>query len=212
MATLAPEPGGSDNSITALLVQLSAGNREVEARLIPQIYGELRRLAAHYMRFERGNHTLQPTALVNEAYTRLVQQPQVPWQSRAHFFATASSVMRHILVDHARARRSEKRGGMQRQVTLDDALLPSQERTQERTIDVLILDEALERLAQFDPRQARIVELHFFGGLTFAEIALVLKVAERTVKRDWSMARAWLKGELSSHHDPRTVATPKTSL
>jgi len=193
MATLAPEPGGSDNSITALLAELSAGNRDVESRLIPQVYGELRRLAAHYMRSERGNHTLQPTALVNEAYTRLVQQPQIPWQNRAHFFATASHLMRHILVDHARTRRAGKRGGLQRQVTLDDALLPSSE----RTMDVLILDEALENLAQFDPRQARIVELHFFGGLTFAEIALVLKVTERTVKRDWSMARAWLKGELS---------------
>jgi RNA polymerase sigma factor (TIGR02999 family) len=193
MATLVPEPEGSDNSITALLAELSAGNREVEARLIPQVYGELRRLAAHYMRSERGNHTLQPTALVNEAYTRLVQQPQIPWQSRAHFFATASHLMRHILVDHARARRAGKRGGLQQQVTLDDALLPSSE----RTIDVLILEEALENLAQFDPRQARIVELHFFGGLTFAEIALVLNVTERTVKRDWSMARAWLKGELS---------------
>ena len=193
MATLAPEPGGSDNSITALLAELSAGNRDVESRLIPQVYGELRRLAANYMRSERGNHTLQPTALVNEAYTRLVQQPQIPWQNRAHFFATASHLMRHILVDHARARRAGKRGGLQRQVTLDDALLPSSE----RTMDVLILDEALENLAQFDPRQARIVELHFFSGLTFAEIALVLKVTERTVKRDWSMARAWLKGELS---------------
>jgi RNA polymerase sigma factor (TIGR02999 family) len=193
MATRVPEPVGSDNSITALLAELSAGNRDVESRLIPQVYGELRRLAAHYMRSERGNHTLQPTALVNEAYTRLVQQPQIPWQSRAHFFATASHLMRHILVDHARARRAGKRGGLQRQVTLDDALLPSSE----RTMDVLILDEALENLAQFDSRQARIVELHFFGGLTFAEIALVLKVTERTVKRDWSMARAWLKGELS---------------
>ena len=193
MATLAPEPDGSDNSITALLAELSAGNRDVESRLIPHVYGELRRLAAHYMRSERGNHTLQPTALVNEAYTRLVQQPQIPWQNRAHFFATASHLMRHILVDHARARRAGKRGGLQQQVTLDDALLPSPE----RTMDVLILDEALENLAQFDPRQARIVELHFFGGLTFAEIALVLKLTERTVKRDWSMARAWLKGELS---------------
>jgi RNA polymerase sigma factor (TIGR02999 family) len=198
MATLAPEPAGSDNSITALLAELSAGNRDVETRLIPQVYGELRRLAAHYMRLERGNHTLQPTALVNEAYTRLVQQPQIPWQNRAHFFATASQLMRHILVDHARARRAGKRGGVHRQVTLDDSLLPSPEQAPQRTIDVLILDQALENLAQFDPRQARIVELHFFGGLTFAEIALVLKVTERTVKRDWSMARAWLKGELSN--------------
>src|SRR5277367_929770 len=167
MATLAPGPAGSDNSITALLVQLSAGKREVESQLIPQVYAELRRLAARYMRAERGNHTLQPTALVNEAYTRLVQQPQVPWQSRAHFFATASQLMRHILVDHARKRQAGKRGGVQRQVTLDEAILQSQE----RTVDVLILNEALERLAQFDPRQARIVELHFFGGLTFEEIA-----------------------------------------
>jgi RNA polymerase sigma-70 factor, ECF subfamily len=193
MATLALEPGRSDNSITALLVQLSAGNREVEAQLIPQVYGELRRLASRYMRSERGNHTLQPTALVNEAYTRLVQQPQVPWQSRAHFFATASQLMRHILVDHARARRAGKRGGVQRQVTLSEAVLQSHN----PTIDVLILHEALEHLAQFDPRQARIVELRFFGGLNFEEIAAVLDLSERTVKGDWSMARAWLKGELS---------------
>ncbi len=193
MATLAPEPPRSDNSITTLLMQLSAGNRDVEAQLIPQVYGELRRLAAHYMRQERGNHTLQPTALVNEAYARLVQQPQIPWQNRAHFFATASQLMRHILVDHARAHQANKRGGIQRQVTLDDAILKSQN----RTIDVLILHEALEHLAQFDARQARIVELHFFGGLKFEEIAEVLEVSDRTVKRDWSMARAWLKGELS---------------
>ncbi len=193
MAIPVPEPVGSDNSITALLVQLSAGNREVEAQLIPQVYGELRRLAARYMRYERGNHTLQPTALVNEAYALLVQQPQVPWQSRAHFFATASHLMRHILVDHARKRQAGKRGGVQRQVTLDEAILQSQE----KTVDVLILNEALEQLARFDTRQARIVELHFFGGLTFEEIALVLECSERTVKRDWSMARAWLKGEFS---------------
>src|SRR5271165_1599001 len=129
MATLAPELAGPDNSITALLVQLSAGNREVEALLIPQVYGELRRLAAHYMRFERGNHTLQPTALVNEAYARLVQQPQIPWQSRAHFFATASQLMRHILVDHARKRAAAKRGGLQRQVTLSEAIIQSQNHT-----------------------------------------------------------------------------------
>jgi RNA polymerase sigma-70 factor, ECF subfamily len=193
MATLAPEPPRSDNSITAMLAQLSAGNRDVEALLIPQIYGELRRLAAHYMRFERGNHTLQPTALVNEAYARLVQQPQIPWQSRAHFFATASQLMRHILVDHARAHQANKRGGMQRQVTLTEAVLQSEN----RTIDVLILNEALDRLAQFDARQARIVELHFFGGLSFPEISLLLDLSERTVNRSWSMSRAWLKGELS---------------
>jgi len=188
MATLAP-----DNSITAMLVQLSAGNREVEAQLIPQVYSELRRLADRYMRQERGNHTLQPTALVNEAYALLVQQPQVPWQSRALFFATASRLMRNILVDHARKRYAAKRGGVQRQITLSEAVLQAEN----RTIDVLVLNEALDRLAQLDLRQARIVEHHFFGGLTFDEIAEVLSISERTVKRDWSMARAWLKGELS---------------
>ncbi len=193
MATLAPEPRRSDNTITALLAQLSAGNRAAEDQLIPQVYGELRRLAARYMRRERGNHTLQPTALVNEAYTLLVQQTQVPWQSRAHFFATASQLMRNILVDHARRRLAAKRGGAQQQITLDEALLLSKD----RTIDVLVLHEALEHLTQLDPRHARVVELHFFGGLNFDEIAEVLGISERTVKRDWSMARAWLKGELS---------------
>jgi len=182
-----------DHSITALLDQLSAGKRDVENQLVPQIYDELRRLARHYMRHERGNHTLQPTALVHEAYAQLVQQPQVPWQNRAHFFATASVLMRHILVDHARGRQAGKRGGAQEQVTLDEALLPAQN----RSIDVLALHQAIERLAVLDQRQAKIVELHFFGGLTFEEIALVLDIAERTAKRDWSMARAWLKGELS---------------
>lgn len=193
MATIGPEPNHSDNSITALLLQLCEGNREVEARLIPQVYEELRRLAGHYMRSERSNHTLQATALVHEAYARLVQRPKVPWQSRAHFFATASQLMRHILVDHARAHRAGKRGGMHHQVTLDEAILPAQD----RSIDVLALHQALERLTTFDLRQGRIVELHFFGGLNFEEIAMVLKLSERTVKRDWSMARAWLRSELS---------------
>jgi len=193
MATPPMGPGGSDNSITALLGQLSAGNRDVEAQLVPQIYEELRRLARHYMWQERGNHTLQPTALVHEAYARLVQQPRVPWESRAHFFAAASHLMRHILVDHARARRADKRGGVQQQVTLDDVVLT----TRNQSIDVLALHEAIERLAALDSRQAKVIELHFFGGLTFEEIALVLDVSERTAKGDWSMARAWLKGELS---------------
>lgn len=193
MAVSGPEPHESEDQITALLAKLSNGEREVEAQLIPLVYEELRRLARHYMRLERRNHTLQPTALVHEAYARLVQQPQVPWQSRAHFFATAAQLMRHILVDHARAHRAGKRGGLQQQVTLDEALIPSHD----RSTDVLALHEAIERLATFDQRQARVVELRSFGGLTFAEIALVLTVAERTAKLDWSMARAWLKGELS---------------
>jgi RNA polymerase sigma-70 factor, ECF subfamily len=193
MATPPPQHGCSDDSITAMLGQLTAGNRDVEAQLIPQIYEELRRLARNFMWQERGNHTLQPTALVHEAYARLVQQTQVPWQNRAHFFAAASQLMRHILVDHARARRADKRGGAQQQVTLDDAMLQANN----RSIDVLALNEAIDKLAALDARQARVVELHFFGGLTFEEIALVLTVSERTAKGDWSMARAWLKGELS---------------
>jgi RNA polymerase sigma-70 factor (ECF subfamily) len=188
-----PESDG-ENSITALLHQLSEGNRDVEADLIPQIYPELRQLAARYMRRERRNHTLQPTALVHEAYERLVQQPQIPWQSRAHFYATAAQLMRNILVDHARARQAAKRGGIQHQVTLDETVLS----TTDQSVDILALHEALERLTKYDARQSRIVELHFFGGLTFEEIALVLCVSDRTVKRDWSMARAWLKGELAS--------------
>jgi RNA polymerase sigma-70 factor, ECF subfamily len=192
MGTLHPKPEGPDNSITALLSQLSRGDRSVEARLIPQIYEELHRAAARYMRSERPNHTLQPTALVHEAYARLVEQPQVNWQSRAHFFAVASGVMRHILVDHARARNAEKRGGLQHQVTLDDAILP----IANQSVDVLALHEAIENLAKLDERQGRIVELHFFAGLSLEEIASVIQVAPRTVKRDWSMARAFLKGQL----------------
>jgi RNA polymerase sigma factor (TIGR02999 family) len=198
MANLEPELGGSGNSITALLVQLSEGNHEVEGRLIPQVYAELRRVAAHHMRLERGNHTLQPTALVHEAYTRLVQpHSEIAWQSRAHFFATASRLMRNILVDHARAKHAGKRGGVQHQVTLEDAFLPSNDRLNDRLIDVLVLDDALDHLAKLDARQARIVELHFFVGLTFEEIALVLGVSVRTVKGDWGMSRDWLRGELT---------------
>jgi len=193
MGTLHPKPEGPDNSITALLSQLSRGDRTVEARLIPQIYEELHRAAARYMRSERPNHTLQPTALVHEPYARLLQQPQIAWQSRAHFFAVASGVMRHILVDHARTRNAEKRGGVQHQVTLDDAIL----RIPNQSVDVLALHEAMENLAKLDERQGRIVELHFFAGLSFEEIASVIQVAPRTVKRDWSMARAFLKGQLT---------------
>jgi len=181
-------------SVTALLLELSEGNRAVEGDLVPQIYKELRRLAAGYMRSERGNHTLQPTALVHEAYVRLVQEQQIPWQSRAHFFATASRLMHNILVDHARGRQAQKRGGVQQQVTLDDSVLS----TQDRTVEILAIHEALQKLGKLDERQAKIVEMHFFGGLNFQEIALVLGLAERSVLREWSMARAWLKGELSS--------------
>ena len=188
----APHP---DHSISQLLFEVSHGNRNAEAELMTQVYGELRRLARKYMRAERANHTLQPTALVNEAYMRLMAEPGVSWQNRAHFFATAAQLMHHILVDHARARKAAKRGGIQHQVTLNEALASAEN----NSVDVLALHEALEKLAKLDERQARVVELHFFGGMTFAEIAHVLDASDRTVKRDWEMARAWLKLHMSKN-------------
>ena len=188
-----PQGSTAGESITALLLQLSQGNRDVEARLAPRVYAELRRAASRHMRRERANHTLQPTALVNEAWLRLMELPNRDWQSRAHFFAIASLLMRQILVDHARKRLSGKRGGMQHQVTLTEPLLA----TQHDPVDVLALDQALNRFQAIDVRGARILELHFFGGLSFVEIAHVLDVSTRTVKRDWSLARAWLHDELS---------------
>jgi len=184
-----------DHSISKLLFEVGRGNRDAETALMTQVYKELRRLARHYMRAERANHTLQPTALVNEAYLRLIGQPAVSWQDRAHFFAAAAQLMRHILVDHARARTAGKRGGIQYQVTLSEDLVAAED----RTVEVLALHEALEKLARLDKRQARVVELHFFGGLTFAEIAYVLDMSERTVKRDCQFTKAWLKLELSKH-------------
>lgn len=163
------------------------------------LYDELRRLARLQMRRERGNHTLQPTALVHEAYARLMHSPEngAVWQSRAHFLAAASQAMRHILVDYARARHADKRGACQRQVTLDDSIAGNIEPTGGRSLDVLVLNEALDELEKLDRRQCRVVELHFFGGLTFEEIADLLGIAVRTVKRDWSMARCWLFNWLS---------------
>ena len=186
----APHP---DHSISQLLYEVSHGNRDAEAALMTQVYGELRRLARKYMRAERANHTLQATALVNEAYLRLMGQEGASWQNRAHFFAAAAQLMRHILVDHARAHRAGKRGGEQHQVTLTEGIAAEEN----KSVEVLALHEALEKLARLDERQARVVELHFFGGLTFTEIAYVLEASERTVKRDWTMARAWLKLELA---------------
>jgi RNA polymerase sigma factor (TIGR02999 family) len=158
------------------------------------IYKELRRLAAAKMHFERGGHTLQPTALVHEAYLHLAGQPESIWQDRSRILGLAAHAMRHILVDYARARGAGKRGAGAIQVTLDEG----QAATESSLVDVLAVDEALSRLAVLDARQAQVLELHFFGGLTFEEIAATLEVAERTVKRDWAMARAWLHVELSS--------------
>lgn len=187
------QDSNTGESITALLVELSQGNRGVEARLAPRVYDELRRAARRYMRRERANHTLQATALVNEAWLRLMDQPNRNWENRAHFFALASRLMRQILVDHARKRLADKRGGLQQQVSLSEPLLA----TQYDPVDILALDEALQRFRKIDERGYRILELHFFGGLSFEEIALVLEVSTRTVKRDWIVARAWLHDELS---------------
>jgi RNA polymerase sigma-70 factor, ECF subfamily len=148
------------------------------------------------MRFERGAHTLQPTALVNEAYLRLADCSDSMWVDRTRVLGTAANVMRHVLVDHARARNAGKRGDGLLQVTLVDDMAGG---TSSSTADILAVDEALTRLAEFDPRQAKVLEMHFFGGLTFEEIALELDVSTRTVKRDWTMARAWLRQELSSN-------------
>lgn len=181
-----------DDSITGLLAQLRQGNQAAKDRLISQVYDELRRLARAHMRGERPNHSLQATDLVGMAYERMAQDPHPNWQNRAHFFAVASRLMRQILVDHARRRRAQKRGGDNIRVTLTEGIA----RTDDHTVDVLALYEALLRLEELDPRQARVVELHYFSGLNHEEIALVLGVASRTVKRDWEMARSWLRIQL----------------
>lgn len=183
----------SPGEITLLLVELRRGNSDAEAKLIPLVYEQLHRLAAHYMRRERPSHTLQPTALVNEAYLRLAFQRATHWQSRAHFFGVAARLMRQILVEHARAKRAAKRGPFVQKFSLDEALEYSQDRSKE----LIALDDALKSLDQLDARQSRIVELRFFGGLSVEETAEVLGISPRTVKRDWNVARAWLHGELA---------------
>jgi RNA polymerase sigma factor (TIGR02999 family) len=166
---------------------------EVQRSIAPSLYQELHKLAARKMRMERANHTLQPTALVNEAYLRLAEAPISIWEDRAHVLAVAAHVMRHILVDHARSHGADKRGAGAVQVTLDDNLMA----TTGAAADVLAVDEALTRLAQFDARQAAILEFHFFAGMTFEEIAAALGISIRTAKRDSNMARAWMKIELA---------------
>ena len=184
----------SPNEVTQLLLAWSQGDRSALDRLIPLVYAELRRLAHHYMGLERPGHTLQTTALVNEAYLRLIDSSQVQWQNRAHFFAVSAQLMRRILVDFARAHRNLKRGGEAQRVSLDEALLAPQE----TDADLVALDEALTALAAIDPRQARAVELRFFGGLSVEETAEVLQVSPETVHREWRVAKAWLLRELQS--------------
>jgi RNA polymerase sigma-70 factor (ECF subfamily) len=197
-ARVSRPPMADDHSrlpeITELLIACSGGRREALDDLIPVVYKDLRRIAAGYMQRERAGHPLQPTALVSEAYLRLIDQRRVQWRNRAHFFGVAAGMMRRILVDHARRRRAERRGGDWERVTLTGLDVAANEPSQ---LDVLALHESLERLAVFDPQQARIVELRYFGGLTIDEAAEVVGVSEATVAREWTMAKAWLRANLS---------------
>jgi RNA polymerase sigma-70 factor (ECF subfamily) len=183
----------SQQDVTRLLVRLTDGDRGVLDELLPVVYGELRKLASSYLRRERVGHTLQPTALVHEAYMRLVDQTQVQWQNRAHFFGVAAQMMRRILVDHARAHEAEKRGGEFQKLSLDENIDVSGE----RDVNLVALDDALNLLAEVDPQKSKIVELRFFGGLSVEETAEVLGVSAPTVKRQWRMAKAWLYGQVN---------------
>ena len=188
-----PLETGHSADVTGLLRAWSAGDRNVLDQLAPIIYDELKRIAQQCMMRERQEHTLQPTALVNEAFLRLVNVEGVQWQDRAHFFALSAQMMRRILVNHAIARGAGKRGGLAHRFSLDDVVIVSPE----RDAQVVKLDEALEELAKFDQRKAQIVEMHFFAGLNFDEIAAVLKVSSRTIVREWSVSKTWLAREMS---------------
>lgn len=187
------DPPQQEHEITQLLAKWSDGNQAALDELYPLVYEELHRLARRYMSRERKGHTLQTTALINEAYVRLVDQRNVQWANRSHFFAISAQIMRRILIDHARRHAYAKRGGGARQVSLDETAAVIQDNLSE----FLRLDEALTSLAQLDPRRSQVVELRYFGGLNNEEIADVLKISENTVIRDWNMARAWLHRQLS---------------
>jgi len=191
-------PPRQEHEITQLLAEWREGNQAALDDLYPLVYDELHRLARRYMSRERKGHTLQTTALINEAYVRLVDQRSVQWANRSHFFAISAQIMRRILIDHARRNAYAKRGGGAQQVSLEEvaALVPEQGR------ELMRLDEALKSLAEQDPRRSQVVELRYFGGLNNEEIAGVLQVSENTVTRDWNMARAWLYQQLSENATP----------
>jgi len=186
-------PTSTRQAVTQLLGEWSNGNEEALGRLLPLVHPELHRLAHHYMSRERMGHTLQTTAVLNEAYLQLVDNTKPVWQSRTHFIAAAAQIMRHIMVDHARKHQSLKRGGGALRVTLDEGALVTETRAQE----LLDLDDALEKLAVQDARKSQIVELRYFGGLTVEETAEFLKTSQRSVEREWTAAKAWLYRELS---------------
>jgi RNA polymerase sigma factor (TIGR02999 family) len=184
----------SKPNVTDLLLEWQHGDRDALDRLTPLVYEELRRMAHRYIQREREGHTLETTALVNEAYLRLINQQKMDWQNRAHFFAVTAEVMRHVLIDHARRRHYLKRGGEARRVPLEEA----NAMTQARAAELVALDEALDRLMNLDPRKSRVVELRYFGGLSLEETAAILGVSIMTVRRDWRAAKAWLYKEVTS--------------
>lgn len=182
----------TQENITQLLLEVSNGNETAVNALLPVIYDELKRLASNYLRRERINHTLQPTALVHEAYLKLIDQTRANWQNRAHFFGVAAQLMRRILVDHARGHNADKRGGEFQKFSLDENI----DKAIEISNELISLDDALKELAKFDAQKAKIVELRFFGGLTFEETAEVLGISVITVKRHWRLTKAWLYGQM----------------
>ncbi len=188
------QPASTPPDISRLLLQWSEGNREALQELLPLVYDELHRQAARYLQRERVDHTLQTTALIHEAYLRLVDQRDVRWQSRNHFFAIAAQMMRRVLVDYARAKHREKRGGHDVRLALDDVMLVAMDET---GIDLMALDEALTRLAAFDEQQSHVVELRYFGGLSLEATAQALDISRATAARDWEVAKAWLRRELT---------------
>lgn len=188
--------GNQQHEVTQILHDWSSGDANAPERLMPFVYDELRRLARSFLVRERDSHTLQPTALVNEAYLRLVDQTRVNWRNRAHFYGIASSMMRRVLIDHARAHAAEKRGGDAIHLSLEDVQVP----LEQRAASFIALDEALKKLEEMDQRKCQVVEMRFFGGLSDQEIADVLGVTTRTVLRDWKKARLWLYRELSQNH------------
>ena len=190
--------GELQHEVTQILHDWSGGDARAPERLMPFVYDELRRLARAFLAREREGHTLQPTALVNEAYLRLIDQTRVDWQNRAHFYGIASRMMRRVLIDHARAHATDKRGGRAVRLSLEDVELPAEQ----RAAGLVALDEALERLGQMDERKSRVVEMRFFGGMSDEEIAGALGVTTRTVLRDWKKARLWLYRELSESREP----------
>jgi RNA polymerase sigma factor (TIGR02999 family) len=183
----------SAEGVTELLIDWGKGDQAALEKLMPLVYNELRRLASNYLRRERASHTLQPTALVNEAYLKLIDQRNAQWQNRAHFFGISAQLMRRILVDHARQHQAVKRGGSNQQRL---SITSAEEIAQQPAVDLLALNEALDELTSMDPQQAKIVELKFFGGLSIDETAEVLGISHATVERDWKMARAWLRRQL----------------